>query len=58
MSCLSIGFSDNDLDCNDGDATVNTNASELIADGIDQNCDGLECVMSMRMAMVSVGPMT
>ena len=33
---------DNGDDCNDGDATVNPMAEEIGADGLDQNCDGIE----------------
>ncbi|MEC7947835.1 MAG: MopE-related protein, partial [Myxococcota bacterium] len=29
-------------DCNDGDATVNPGAAEVVADGIDSDCDGIE----------------
>jgi hypothetical protein len=29
-------------DCDDGDAGINPSASEVVADGIDQNCDTLE----------------
>ncbi|MCB9743785.1 MAG: hypothetical protein H6740_14390 [Alphaproteobacteria bacterium] len=33
------GFADDDDDCNDGDASINPAATELPADGVDQNCD-------------------
>ncbi|WP_052172354.1 MopE-related protein [Psychroserpens jangbogonensis] len=35
------GYSDNDLDCNDSDATVNPNATEICGNGVDNNCDGI-----------------
>ena len=31
-------------DCNDGDALVNPNITEIAYDGIDQNCDGVDLV--------------
>ncbi len=34
-----IGYTDNDLDCNDNDPTVNPDADE-VCDGIDNDCDG------------------
>ncbi len=36
------GFVDNDGDCDDGDASVYPGASEIVADGVDQDCDGGE----------------
>ena len=32
----------NDLDCDDGDASIYPGATEVVADGIDQNCDGVD----------------
>ena len=40
FECLADGLSDNSLDCNDADVTINPNALEVYYDGIDQNCDG------------------
>jgi len=33
------GFVADSSDCNDGDASVNPSAKEILSDGIDQNCD-------------------
>jgi fibronectin type 3 domain-containing protein len=34
------GFTENEGDCNDTDASINPNADEICQDQIDQNCDG------------------
>jgi len=36
------GFSTNNFDCNDNDNSISPIASEIVGDGIDQNCDGGE----------------
>jgi large repetitive protein len=36
------GYVSDSTDCDDGDASVNPGASEVVADGVDQNCDGLD----------------
>ena len=36
---LPLGFSDVDADCDDTDESVNPGAEEVVADGIDQDCD-------------------
>lgn len=35
------GYVDNDLDCDDLDASINPNSAELCSDGIDNNCNGV-----------------
>lgn len=36
------GYVSNDLDCDDGDATIYPGATEVVADEVDQSCDGRE----------------
>jgi hypothetical protein len=42
LDCSDAGEADDASDCDDSDATVHPGASEGIADGTDQDCDGLE----------------
>jgi hypothetical protein len=37
------GFSENQGDCNDFEATIYPGADEICGDGIDQDCDGSDC---------------
>jgi len=32
----------NSLDCNDGDAAINPDATDDSVDGVDQNCDNVD----------------
>ena len=36
------GFTENQGDCNDGDAGIHPGAAEVCGDGTDQNCDGID----------------
>jgi hypothetical protein len=38
------GYTKNDGDCNDNDASIAPNANDICGDGIDQNCDGGDAV--------------
>ena len=42
LNCLTGTGANNDDDCDDADASVNPAASEVVADGIDQNCDRVD----------------
>jgi len=42
LSCVAAGVANNADDCNDGNAAINPGALELIADGVDQDCDAME----------------
>jgi uncharacterized membrane protein YgcG len=39
-----VAVAESGTDCNDADATINPIAVEVISDGIDQDCDGLDAV--------------
>ena len=42
--CLDAGESSNDLDCDDTNAAINTSATEIVDDGIDQDCNGADTI--------------
>ncbi len=42
LACNDLGQSTNNLDCNDDDVLVHPGAPEVVADGIDEDCDGTE----------------
>jgi MYXO-CTERM domain-containing protein len=42
LACAGFGVADDTLDCDDARSDVNPNATELVNDGFDQNCNGLE----------------
>jgi hypothetical protein len=36
------GWSENQLDCDDSESSINPSAAEVVGDGVDQDCDGAE----------------
>jgi hypothetical protein len=38
------GYTENEGDCNDADASVNPGAADICGDGIDQDCSGADAV--------------
>ena len=42
LDCKDTGEADDILDCNDANANVKPGATEVVGDGVDNNCDGLD----------------
>lgn len=45
---LPSGYVSDATDCNDEDSSINPDASEIVADGIDQNCDDADKVLASQ----------
>jgi len=55
------GFSTNNLDCNDANGQINPNATDILDNGIDENCDGVDGYLGIQVisdikVMVSPNP--
>ncbi len=56
-----IGFSTNNQDCNDTNGQINPNATDILDNGIDENCDGVDGYLGIQVVsdiniMVSPNP--
>jgi len=59
LNSVPIGFSGNDDDCDDGNADIYPGATEILANGLDENCDGEDLVTAthdFEKANVSLTP--
>lgn len=50
---LVAGFSRNDLDCDDTDASINPDAEEIPCNAIDENCNGMEDDLDLENPMLT-----
>jgi hypothetical protein len=50
MAAAPTGYVADATDCNDTDATINTSGVEILADGIDQNCNGSDKYLTQVVA--------
>jgi hypothetical protein len=41
------GFSTNNQDCDDGNNQINPNGTEILDNGIDENCDGVDGILGI-----------